>query len=220
LHQCSIPNRQPLLADPAPFGLQELAAFWRVNVLNTGIVFVLFSVPTIIPVATFAAYLLLGHSLSSTQAFVSLALFNLLRFPLFMLPMLLQQLTTARVSLGRLQDFLMAEALEEVPPLPAAAPGKEVAVSLSGDFTWDSKGLASLIDVSIDVQAGQLVVIIGSTGSGKTTVLSAMLGQMQQVCIQASFGKKKKIDNTAGDTVILVSNRQHSSIIFNPLHHK
>ena len=161
--------------------LQELAAFWRVSILNAVILFLLYTVPTIVPVATFAAYLLLGHSLSSTQAFVSLALFNLLRFPLFMLPMLLQQLTTARVSLGRLQDFLQAKDLEDAPPLPAATPG-ETAVSLSGDFTWDStKGLASLIDVSLDVPAGHLVVIIGSTGSGKTTLLSALLGQMQQV---------------------------------------
>ena len=80
--------------------------------------------PTLVPVATFAAYLLLGNSLSSTQAFVSLALFNLLRFPLFLLPQLLQQVTQAQVSLGRLQDFLQADTLDDAAPLPAAKPGE------------------------------------------------------------------------------------------------
>ena len=47
----------------------------------------------------------------------------------------------------------MAESLDEVPPLPAANPG-EAAVSLVGDFTWDSNGLASLIDVNLEVPAG------------------------------------------------------------------
>ena len=208
--------------------------------------------PTLVPVATFAAYLLLGNSLSSTQAFVSLALFNLLRFPLFLLPQLLQQVTQAQVSLGRLQDFLQADTLDDAAPLPAAKPGEspwrwtpaaihitslppphksrintgkagdcwvragmprfatcvhgiwpqwcpflirwviflspftllppgESAVSLVGDFTWDSNGQPSLVDVDLEVPAGSLAIVVGATGSGKTTLLSAMLGQMQQV---------------------------------------
>ena len=79
---------------------RELAALWRVSILNAVVTFVLYAVPTIVPVATFAAYLLLGNSLSSTKAFVSLALFNVLRFPLFLLPSLLQQLTTAKVRIS------------------------------------------------------------------------------------------------------------------------
>jgi hypothetical protein len=43
-------------------------------------------------VLTFAAYLWLGHELSAAEAFTALALLNVLRFPLFMLPQLVQQL--------------------------------------------------------------------------------------------------------------------------------
>ena len=136
--------------------------------------------PTIVPVVTFSAYLLLGHSLSSAEAFVSLALFNVLRYPLFLLPQLLQQVTQARVSLARLQDFLQAEAVDAPPELPAAQPG-DPAISLVGDFTWDSYNFPSLVDVDLEITVGQLVVVVGSTGSGKTSLLSAMLGQMQQV---------------------------------------
>ncbi len=136
--------------------------------------------PTIIPVATFSAFLLLGNDLTSNKAFVSLALFNLLRFPLFMLPQLMSQVQTARISLGRLQDFLLADDLDDEPPRPRAIPS-EAAVTLSGDFTWDGNGLPSLVDVNLELPAGQLVVVVGTTGSGKSTLLSAILGQMQQV---------------------------------------
>ena len=50
------------------------------------VLFVVYAVPTIVPVVTFAAYLFFGHTLSAAEAFTALALFNVLRFPLFMLP--------------------------------------------------------------------------------------------------------------------------------------
>ena len=42
---------------------------------------------------------------------------------LHMLPQVLQQFTQAQVSVGRLQEFLAADELDERPPLPAAASG-------------------------------------------------------------------------------------------------
>ncbi|GAX80188.1 hypothetical protein CEUSTIGMA_g7626.t1 [Chlamydomonas eustigma] len=170
----------PFLSRVSQVRSKEIAMLWRVSLLNACILFILNSLPTIIPVATFSAYLLLGNNLSSTEAFVSLALFNVLRLPLFMLPQLMSQLTQARVSLGRLQEFLQADDLDDEPPLPPAKKG-EVAVKLSGDFSWDTKGLPSLMDVNLEVPAGQLMIVVGSTGSGKTTLLSAMMGQMQQM---------------------------------------
>ena len=162
---------------------RELAMLWRVNLLQALALFILYAVPTIVPMASFSAYLLLGNDLSSAEAFTAIALFNILRYPLFLLPQLLQQVTQARVSLARLQDFMLAEASEGpqgAAPLPAARLG-DPAVTMAGDFTWDCKGLPSLVDVNLEVPAGQLFVVVGTTGSGKTTLLSAMLGQIQQV---------------------------------------
>lgn len=50
------------------------------------------SIPTLIPVASFLAYLLLMRQpLSAAQAFTALSLFNILRFPLFQLPQIVTQ---------------------------------------------------------------------------------------------------------------------------------
>jgi ATP-binding cassette subfamily C (CFTR/MRP) protein 1 len=50
------------------------------------------AIPSVVPVVTFGAYVLLTHSsLSPGQAFTALSLFNVLRFPLFQLPMIITQ---------------------------------------------------------------------------------------------------------------------------------
>lgn len=43
--------------------------------------------PLVVSLATFGAYVWLGHTLDVATALTSLALFDILRFPLFMLPM-------------------------------------------------------------------------------------------------------------------------------------
>ena len=64
-------------------------------------------------------------------------------------------------------------------------------MSLVGDFTWDSNGQPSLVDVDLEVPSGSLAIVVGATGSGKTTLLSAMLGQMQQVTkLVAGLGER------------------------------
>jgi ABC-type multidrug transport system fused ATPase/permease subunit len=67
------------------------------------------AVPLTVAVSTFAAYVVSGHSLDVSTALTSLALFDILRFPLFMLPQIINQLVEAGVSLGRVRSFLLCE---------------------------------------------------------------------------------------------------------------
>ncbi|XP_038072564.1 ATP-binding cassette sub-family C member 9-like isoform X2 [Patiria miniata] len=54
-----------------------------------------------------------------------------------------------------------------------------VAVKIKhGTFSWDSESDAVLHDISVNIPSGKLTVIIGSVGSGKSSLLSAMLGEM------------------------------------------
>jgi len=56
-------------------------------------------VPTLVSISTFAVYTLLGNTLTAADAFTSLALFNLLRFPLAMLPSAIAQVHRSYVYL-------------------------------------------------------------------------------------------------------------------------
>jgi hypothetical protein len=92
-----------------------------------------------------------GNELTPQTAFVALSLFNLLRFPLAMLPMLITSMVQAQVSVARLTKFLLeAETnpsnIERMPPpsLGRATPG-EVMVSIDqGMFAWAIDGLVTL----------------------------------------------------------------------------
>jgi ABC-type Mn2+/Zn2+ transport system ATPase subunit len=54
-------------------------------------------------------------------------------------------------------------------------------VRLAGEFTWDIDAPASLVDLDLSVPRGSLVAVVGMTGSGKSSLLAAALGLMQQV---------------------------------------
>ena len=55
------------------------------------------------------------------------------------------------------------------------------AVVLKGDFAWDLETGPSLSELDLKVPVGSLVTIVGQTGSGKSSVLAAALGLMNQV---------------------------------------
>lgn len=51
---------------------------------------------------------------------------------------------------------------------------------LEGDFGWGESAAASLSGVRLSVPQGSMVAVVGATGSGKTSLLSAALGLMTQ----------------------------------------
>lgn len=104
---------------------KELGVLWKSFVLSAVNTFLLTSIPAIVAVSTFAVYVAMGESLDATTAFVSLTLFSILRFPLFQLPMLINQVVNASVSINRMQEFLWADEQPERQVLPAAPPGME-----------------------------------------------------------------------------------------------
>ena len=72
-------------------------------------------VPLLIAVATFAAYVaIFNQVLDVATALTALALFQILRFPLFMLPNIINNLVEANVALARIEGYLSAT--EQVGP--------------------------------------------------------------------------------------------------------
>lgn len=74
------------------------------------------AVPLAVAVATFGAYVASGNNLDVATALTSLALFDILRFPLFMLPQIINNMVEAGVSLGRVRSFLLGEDHQSVGP--------------------------------------------------------------------------------------------------------
>lgn len=135
-----------------------------------------------VAVATFATYVLSSpttHILTPQKAFVSLSLFNILRQPLNQLPNVVSAIVQASVSNKRLKRFLSEP---ELNPQLVVRNGKqaETIVVQNGTFAWnDADERATLNDINLAVKPGQLVAIVGPVGCGKSSLLSAILGDME-----------------------------------------
>ncbi|XP_014650979.1 PREDICTED: multidrug resistance-associated protein 1-like [Ceratotherium simum simum] len=139
-------------------------------------------IPFLVSLATFGIYFLLdeGNILTATKVFTSMSLFNILRLPLFDLPTVISAVVQARISLGRLEDFLNTEEL-----LPQNIDtnyiGDHAIGFTNASFSWDKTGIPVLKDLNIKIPEGALVAVVGQVGSGKSSVLSAILGEMEKL---------------------------------------
>ncbi|XP_033886772.3 multidrug resistance-associated protein 1-like isoform X3 [Acipenser ruthenus] len=139
--------------------------------------------PFLVALSTFAVYVLVDENniLDAEKAFVSLALFNILRFPLNMLPMVISSIVQASVSLKRLHVFLSHEELEEDSVNRKAITGSTDSISIvDGMFSWSKNAPPSLKRINVSIPEGALVAVVGHVGSGKTSLLSALLGEMEK----------------------------------------
>jgi ABC-type multidrug transport system fused ATPase/permease subunit len=95
------------------------------------------STPLLVALATFTAYSLSGHNLDVAEALTALSLFDVLRFPLFMLPQIINRIVEAGISFERVREFLLAEEYKSVGEGQLKEEG-EVWIK-NGTFVYDSK---------------------------------------------------------------------------------
>jgi ATP-binding cassette subfamily B protein len=97
------------------------------------------------------------------------ALFGLLAFPVRIVGFFLQELPRSVVATGRL-DRVLAVAPAPVPGTGEPLPGGELGIEFdSVGFAWPD-GTRVLDDVRFSVAPGEVVALVGPTGSGKTTL--------------------------------------------------
>ncbi|CAI4226039.1 unnamed protein product [Auanema sp. JU1783] len=141
--------------------------------------------PFFVALATFSVFTLSDstHILTPQIAFVSITLFNQLRGPLLMAADLIQQTIQCIVSNKRLKDFLTAAEIKpEDIDRQLRADVFEKAIETDGAaFVWEENAPSSFQNINLDVERGQLIAIIGTVAAGKSSLLSALLGEMEKV---------------------------------------
>uniref|UniRef100_A0A8C0F5K0 Multidrug resistance-associated protein 1 n=1 Tax=Bubo bubo TaxID=30461 RepID=A0A8C0F5K0_BUBBB len=140
--------------------------------------------PFLVALSTFAVYVTIDKKnvLDAQKAFVSLALFNILRFPLNMLPMVISSIVEASVSLKRLRVFLSHEELD--PDSIIRGPITEgeflFLLKISMCKFWQAELCTLYFSINFTVPEGSLVAVVGQVGCGKSSLLSALLGEMDK----------------------------------------
>ncbi|WJZ96869.1 hypothetical protein VitviT2T_015516 [Vitis vinifera] len=155
----------------------ELSWFHKAQMLSACNTFILNSIPIIVTVTSFGSFTLLGGDLTPARAFTSLSLFAMLRYPLYMLPTLITQVVTANVSVQRVEELLLTEERILVPN-PPFEPGLPAISIKDGYFSWEKAKKPTLSNINLDIPVGSLVAVVGRTGEGKTSLISAMLGEL------------------------------------------
>ncbi|KAL6466399.1 hypothetical protein MHYP_G00242030 [Metynnis hypsauchen] len=158
---------------------QELKVMKKFAYLSAVSTFIFSCAPALVSLATFAVFVSVGSDniLDAEKAFTSISLFNILRFPLAMLPMLISSMVQTIVSKKRLEKFLGGEDLDMNAVQHDNSFKTAVTVS-NGNFAWGSDAQPVLKNVSLDIAPGRLVAVVGAVGSGKSSLISALLGEM------------------------------------------
>ncbi|XP_011264384.1 multidrug resistance-associated protein 1 isoform X2 [Camponotus floridanus] len=164
--------------------VKEIQVLKEAAYLNAGTSFIWSCAPFLVALVSFTTYVLIDETnvLNSTIAFVSLSLFNILRFPLSMLPMMIGNIVQTYVSVKRINKFMNMEELDpnnvQHDPLEA-----HPLVIENGNFSWDNDPVERPIlqNINFHAEQGQLVAIVGTVGSGKSSLLSALLGEMEKL---------------------------------------
>ncbi|XP_055990713.1 ATP-binding cassette sub-family C member 6 [Sorex fumeus] len=169
-----------------PARARELAAL-RASGLLFSVSLVSFQVSTfLVALVMFTVYTLVtgGSAMDAEKAFVSLNILSLLTTSLAMLPLCINSAVQAWVSLGRLVDFLCLEEVspEAVDSTPTRCPAGENCIRIEeGTFSWARESPPCLHRISLAVPQGCLLAVVGPVGAGKSSLLSALLGELFKV---------------------------------------
>ncbi|CAL1286915.1 unnamed protein product [Larinioides sclopetarius] len=157
----------------------EAVTLKKLAFVNGTITFLWICAPFLIAISSFVTFVLIDETnvLDPSIAFVSLTLFNTLRTNMASIPQLVAQIAQSRVSLKRVADFLLSEELEGMNPDNDTTDGNAIEIN-GGTFCWTKEEPPFLRDISLSVQQGSLVAVVGPVGAGKSALFSAILGEM------------------------------------------
>ncbi|KAI1864810.1 uncharacterized protein JN550_008630 [Neoarthrinium moseri] len=206
---------------------REIHAIQILLAIRNAINAVSMSLPIYASMLSFITYSLSNHNLAPAEVFSSLALFNGLRMPLNLLPLIIGQVVDAWESLRRCQEFLLSEEQEDE---AVFKPDHKAAVEVTNaNFTWErtptqdpEKSVAGkeaqkksaakpdnagsddtastlveerepfkLQDLNFEIGRNELVAVIGSVGSGKSSLLAALAGDMRRTSGDVVLGASR-----------------------------
>lgn len=204
--------------------LVELKALRSRFLVWAGAVALWNTVPILITFFSFLSYTLIEKKpLYPSVAFTAISLFMLLRVPLDQFGDMLAHVQEAKVSIDRVEEFLQEEETEKYEQLGLDNVDENGVKRIGlkrATLIWGGKHVVSedgsrsfrLLDIDVDFSIGKLNIIAGPTGSGKTSLLMGLLGEMSLMegkvyCPGGRSREEVRVDPETGlaDTVAYVA---------------
>ncbi|XP_038854065.1 multidrug resistance-associated protein 4-like [Salvelinus namaycush] len=140
-----------------------------------------FAASKIIVFITFTVYVLLGNTISASRVFVTVSLYSAVRLTVTLFfPSAVEKLAETRISVRRIKTFLLLDEIVKSNHGFLQEEKQEPSVEIQDLICyWDkSQDAPSLQNLSLTVKSEQLVAVIGPVGAGKSSLLSAILGEL------------------------------------------
>lgn len=162
---------------------EELSLQWYCFILRTALVGFWQIGPILLSAISLATYATLNGSLSASVAFTTIAIFAQIEGSLAILPGLIVRIQQANISTQRIEQFLSTADQD----LYRDDSDEMCDVTLdSATFTWPVDSIEGdseffLNNISVSFPSGQLSVITADTGSGKSLLLNALVGEAHKI---------------------------------------
>ncbi|XP_071455080.1 multidrug resistance-associated protein 1-like [Hetaerina americana] len=161
---------------------KEMKTLRQAAYLYAGTDFMWSCAPFLVSIVTFATYVLIDENnvLDASKAFVSLTLFHAMHMPLVVIPQLIIFMVQVKVSVHRLNKYMNSGELDPTCVSHDKSENDPVVVE-NGTFTWNLDDRPVLENINLHVRRGGLLAVVGSVGSGKSSLISAILGEMEKI---------------------------------------
>ncbi|CAF3667384.1 unnamed protein product [Adineta steineri] len=164
---------------------EEFVCFQRAYYLRTVNLIQSFILPSILALTTFGSAWLLGYPLNVADCFATIAFFGLIRSQvIFITSVITERLKDVQVASKRIDSFIRLitmkdqESFVSTSSIDQEEKGKIIMSNAS--FSWhdDHPFLSS---INLIIESGTFIGIVGQVGSGKSSLLSAILGEMNLI---------------------------------------
>ncbi|XP_040572291.1 multidrug resistance-associated protein 1 isoform X2 [Lepeophtheirus salmonis] len=132
--------------------------------------------------SAFATFSFYSHQMSVQSIFVSAALVNTMRIPFRLLPSCISALSQGIVSIKRIDSYLNREEVDSVKSNDfSKSPRPEDGYSIQvQDCNYSIDKLKLLKNINFSTRVGELTAVVGKVGSGKSCLLAALCGELNQ----------------------------------------
>ncbi|KAK8136839.1 hypothetical protein PG984_004779 [Apiospora sp. TS-2023a] len=158
---------------------RELDSIWNAFINDVMLIGCWLTSPIMLSAVALAVYAALHGSLIPSVAFVSLGVFRALEVTLSIIPELTTDLLDAWVSVKRIDEYLQgAEIVKSTKESEEITFGDATIAWPADEKDNDDPDRFILSNINVTFPKGELSVISGKTGSGKSLMLSAILGEI------------------------------------------
>ncbi|CAI7663380.1 unnamed protein product [Penicillium glandicola] len=157
----------------------ELGALWASFLADIGLLAIWVLGPVGLSAVSLTTYAIINGTLSPSVAFTAMAIFSSLEMSLAVIPELMSMGLEAKVSTDRIDKFLATSenVVNTVPAEYIAFEDVSVAWPAEEEDIKDSEDRFVLRDMTMQFPMKSLSVVSGRTGSGKSLLLSSILGE-------------------------------------------